>query len=496
MKKNILTDHAFFFIFLLGSLSIISSSYVGLNGAHIWRQSDAYAQILAFSHFKGMAPLSDFFGRTALYDIPIYQYLTAKLAVIFSTDPLVTSKYFNLLFWFTLLVSGGLIADKLHKHSAFFFWIVASTSPILLHYYATPLPDIMALSLSSLAIAILLYKIDHECQYTLAAICLLVISALIKSPIPFVFLVFYATYLVLSPGQPKSTQRLFRVGLVFMLSLAAAVLAESLRKRILGVDVDGFAQDPAWYFGTIEQRLSKPFWQAILTRTGGTASFSYLAYALLIAIVWHAVIAKKRALNTLAPCILAFFSGWLVFANVYYIHDYYELPVSIMLFIAGSISIAVLLDSIDQRQWLTAVGLRSCSAYELACYASLLLAPLVMLHGYKMSQYKAESIQASARFALRHQNSFIWIGPAGNDDRNPSIGGLLKTPFTPLSAQELEAQCDELLRRHAAVVVTGQSACLRRHKSSATTYIEDDGLQIYVDEHLHADNVPMVNPQP
>ena len=54
---------AVFLIVLIASCAISSSAYLGVNGNHVWRQSDSIAQILSFSGWKGLSPMDDFLGR-------------------------------------------------------------------------------------------------------------------------------------------------------------------------------------------------------------------------------------------------------------------------------------------------------------------------------------------------------------------------------------------------------------------------------------------------
>jgi hypothetical protein len=183
-------------LILLASFYIIGSSYVGLNGNHLQRQSDAYSQILGFLGEKHIRPFSNFSGETTIYDIPIYQFLVAKISSIAIADPLVAVKYINFVFFSLLSFSGYKLAEHLNKGSGFIYLFLITTSPLLLHYYSTPLPDVMAISLSLAGVTLLIKEVNWV-SLTISSI-LLFVSALIKSPVPFVFIVFYASYLLLN----------------------------------------------------------------------------------------------------------------------------------------------------------------------------------------------------------------------------------------------------------------------------------------------------------
>ena len=479
MNKKIFFDNIFFFLLLLGAFSIIGSSYVGLNGNHVWRQSDAYSQILGFMGIKGIMPLSDFFGKTAIYDMPIYQYLVARISDLLKAEPLVVSKYFNFLFWLILLQSGGLIADKFEKGSAVIFWILVSTSPLFLHYYATPLPDVMAVSLSVMAVAILILK-NNNTKFALVAVALFIIAALIKSPIPFVFLVFYGVYLLVFYESAHNCRRFYLInGLVFVTSLVSALTAEAIRKVILNTNVAGFSQDPVWYFGTFKNRINAELWHMVYVRITQATSFRITAIILFVTIVIYIFIQQKNAIRNLAPFIIAFFSGWLTFTNLYYVHDYYQLPSMVVFFVASSIVVHFLIKWLNDKKWVSAVKRTGCSFSEIIVIALVLLTPFIMLKMPKISKYETENIYDSIRYALRDLKEFVWITDQLDD---PIIGGLTKTKFKVVNKNDLEKNCEQILSSNTAVLINGESSCLKEHKVSATTYIEDAGYQLYVNK--------------
>jgi hypothetical protein len=467
----------FILVVLLGAFSIIGSSYVGLNGNHVFRQADAYAQILGFLGVKGIRPLSDFYGKIVIYDVPIYQFIVAKLSLVTFAHPLVVVKYLDLFYWVILLWFGGNISYQLGG-SREIFWSLITTSPLLLHYFACPLPDVMATSCSVAAIFILINEKKYiGWVYTFSSAFLLFISALIKSPIPFVFIIFYSVHILISGYRNLYSLLTLRNIASYIAFSFAAVLAELIRKKILGTDVSGFAQDPSWYFGSIRQRISNDFWSMILDRVLEATAFHFIAYIGLIALIAYLFIRGAEAIKALMPFVAAFFSGWLVFSNVYFIHDYYEIPVTIMFFSAVSIAIKNIINYVEVKQWF---NIRTRTDFTLVTGAGILFlcaCPLLMVYGNKISDYQAESIWSSVRFALRDTDRLLWVGSG----RDPGVGGLAKTVLKQIDKTVLEKNCEKILSDNEAVLVRGKSTCLSDHKNGATTYIEDDGLQLYVD---------------
>lgn len=471
-KKNVVV-----FFFVLASFYIIGSSYVGLNGNQVWRQSDSYSQILGFMGLKEIQPLSNFFGRVALYDMPIYQFLAAKIAVLTNTDPLVITKYLNLLFWFVLSHSGYLIAERFCKNAGTIFLSLITTSPLLLHYFSTPLPDVMALALSLAGIILLMTRSDWV--GLVSGSILLLVSALIKSPIPFVFIIFYCTSL-LSNYKPAEHRLLYLKNLLpLSLAFIAAVSAEQIRKYTIGVDLSGFANKPTWYFGTASQRLSSDFWLMILHRLVYSFPFSKIGYIYVLMFVTYTVFSFRTSARDTLPFIVAFFAGWLIFSNLYFVHDYYELPVTILFYLGTSFAFQKTAEKIT--------GLFPCSEefnrilLLLPSLIFLVMSPIEMIFMHnKISNFTTTSIYDSISYAMRHTGEFIYV----NDDRyrdhpDPSIGGLTKTRFMRISKDYLEKNCEQVLKDNSSILVNGSSECLNAHKGDATTYIEDDGLQFY-----------------
>jgi hypothetical protein len=474
-----------FVFFFFGSLSIVSASYVGLNGHHVWRQSDSYSQILGFMGAKGITPMTNFFGQTRIYDLPIYEYIVAKISLLTVSHPLVVCKYVNIGFWLLLLISGGLIVEYFNPGANIFLWCLLTTSPLFLHYYATPVPDIMALSVSALGLALILRAGETETWQHTVVIAAFSFASLIKSPIPFVFLIFYGTYLVLH-WPNKTTPRFLCVsGMIFLVPLIFACMAEIVRRTMLGVDVSGFAQDPNWYFGTLQQRYSGEFWLTMYVRVCESFPFHRIAFFVFPVVVVLYIAIGGSELRPLAPFVAAFFSGWLTFSNLYFIHDYYELPVTVVLFMFLSVCLRRIVVR-GEMGWLGlgVAKIAGATLFDLSVIITLLATPAVMVFMNRISDYETASIYDAMSFALRASDELLFVPGSGYSPQNPSIGGLTTTRITLTSLAALETNCEAILSRAEAVLVQGLSSCLRLHKVSATTYFEDLGYQLYLNRKL------------
>lgn len=459
--------HVFAILALVAFFYIIGSSYVGINGEHDWRQADSYSQILGFSNYKDFKLLGDFQGRTAVYDIPIYQFVIAKISLIVFADPLVVTKYINVLLFLMLAVSGYVTSEKYYRGSGIYFVFLLSTSRVFLHFYSAPMPDNMALALSATAVAILI--VTNKPSFVVLSSILLVVAALIKSPVPFVFVVFLAAHLLLQHEPGRRLNSYVWATLPIGAALAAAIAAEKIRILLLHTSAGEFAQNPIWYFGTIDQRLSLSFWFKILERI----LKSNPLVVLFIGFVIYLPIKMPHRKFLAFP--IAIFSGWLVFSNVYYIHDYYEMPANVMFYILLAVAAQVSYESIFERPFIDRVATgRALLARNLllAC-----IAPVFVIYMPKLSNFRTTSVYKSINFALRDVDQFILVDD-GRDGR--AIAGMLSTKYKKLAANEFEKNCRDVIGANRAILVRGYSKCLRSAIGSASTYIEDDGVQFYL----------------
>lgn len=80
------------FFVLIATVYILTGAYIGVTGSHTWRQADVYGHILGFMQYKNFQPFDSFImGKRAIFDIPIYQWIIAKTALLTHFDPLVVT---------------------------------------------------------------------------------------------------------------------------------------------------------------------------------------------------------------------------------------------------------------------------------------------------------------------------------------------------------------------------------------------------------------------
>jgi hypothetical protein len=163
---------------------ILTTAYLGIHGSHVWRQADSYAHILGFLQEEGLSPLQNFWGVRRIYDIPVYQLIVALLSTTLHLEPLAAARLLNCFLHSLSAVAGIYIVRRFTTRGGTAFLVLFSASPHFLHYYTTPLPDILSIALSLVCLAAILSGPSlHP-----ALLLFWIIAVLIKSPIPFVFL--------------------------------------------------------------------------------------------------------------------------------------------------------------------------------------------------------------------------------------------------------------------------------------------------------------------
>lgn len=311
----------------LGLSLIIQATglHTGLNGSFVWRQADVYSQILGLLGQGGLTGLMNFQGNPSFYDVPLYQVCVAAIVYLLDTDPLATARAFNLLIWGVFFSVGVSLAEAVEKGAGKFLAVLLAGAPLYLHYFGTPLPDLLALTLGLVG----LWGLSRANR--LVGAVALSLAALIKSPVALIFVVFAAVrHLML-----RQPVRRFEWALLGLL-LLIAIGAEAARKIYLadqtylnGHDARFFAQSPVWYFGTLADRLNPGFWAAVLLGAIG-APFAHPALgAVIVGLCLIAAFRTQRSPETRAMCVAAvaaFLAGWMVFPRLYRIHDYYQLP--------------------------------------------------------------------------------------------------------------------------------------------------------------------------
>ena len=464
---------------------IVGSSYLGISGSHTFRQSDVYSSILAFANMKDIAYHQRFIADIApfVYNIPIYEYLIGKAALLTERDPLVVTRYFNVVFWLLTAYAGYRLCRGFGPAvSGVVFVFLLSASPLILHYYSVPLPDSMGIALSLIGI-LLLHRFGNGWRGVLWAVPFLVTATIMKSPIPFFFVVFYVTYLVINLKFPDGVSlevMLKSVPLITLLSilLFGALFAERVRVTVSDSQEAGiFAQPPGFYFGQWGVRASWNLWSEMVGRFGDWFPGFGMLY-LLTVITASLLKFERRHLAMTAAAVVTVVIAWFVFPNRHLFHDYYQMSIAIIIFMSFAVSFSHILLWVRDR---LPAGIRGGSPVAAAAVL-ILLSFYMAVWPYKPISGKSRiNIHESIEYALRDEVIFLFVN-TGRAVWDPYPGGYVSTKFFRVTHEEFEANCEDYLNEYAAVFLDGrrQSECLAGNRQNAVYYIEDDGIIFYM----------------
>ncbi len=479
---------------------IISAAYFGIDGQPLWwhplRQSDTYGHILGFMEFKDFTPYDQFHvGEKKIFDIPIYQYIIAQTSLLLESEPLVTTRFMNVLFWAITAFSGYKICRSLGRPTAgMIFVFLMATSPLILYYHSEPLPDTMAIALSLFGLQVL-YKHGLNWKSVICALPCLAIATLIKSPIPFVFVVFYSTYIMLSATYKNTSLRAMMAKYAPFITLLAiilllAILAELLRANLLPQYTINSTDSYNWYFGTWEMRTSAEFWQTVWLRfdDSATSSFGYI-YPIVIAIACL-IKREKHHIIVIISALVAFFAGWLIFSNLYKIHNYYQLPVAIVTFISFAVSLshifAYIIDKIPTRHQKNFATIGVVMVILFSFHQ-------MMTQGTSNDRGQIRKLLSGIEYAMREQNLLLYVVSPEPYYRysthihpvDTTIGAMFSTKFKTISKEDFENNCTDYIKEYPAILATNYSECLVNNKKNASYFIKDD----YVIFYLNTSNV-------
>ena len=470
---------------------IISSAYLGTYGNHMHKQAYVYGHILGFTGEKDFSTY-DLFNSDSkrklfpsgkgIANIPVYEFIVGKISVLINSDPLVVMRFVNLFLWMIVAYFGFRLAQSWAARSmaGVIFVFLLATSPLFLHYGSVSHPDMMSIALAIVGMALLHFK-GIGFRAVLYALPFLAVSALIKSPIAFIFVLFYGIYLALNIDVKKlfARETIIRhvpFAALLVILLGVALLAEQLRFLLThGYFPDKFLLNPARYFGIWREkqisRFDYDFWITMNYRFKNAGPFNFTFVYLAVVFMSNMIRREKGHLIITIAAFATFFGGWLVFPVLFYYHDYYLLPVMVIIFLTFAVSFSYLIDEllkkIPEQHWQFS-------------YAAVLLL-LIPLSSYLVLTKESPSDRARARFhsgieyALRNQKVFLYVNK--RLDIRPTIGGKVSTKFKAITTAEFEEQCDLQLARYSAIYFVGSSsACLARNKYLADYYMSDQGL--------------------
>ena len=119
-----------------------------------------------------------------------------------------------------------------------------------------------------------------------------------------------------------------------------------------------------WNFGTIEQRLRPHTWKVILWNRGLQYNAAgIIGVALIAGVLVRPMWARLRIL--VAAALLLWITPVLIFTNLFYIHDYYQVQLAVFLLFSLAIAIGEWLPRVVRQQWVIPVLVVICAGWSL-----------------------------------------------------------------------------------------------------------------------------------
>ncbi|MFN3889861.1 MAG: hypothetical protein ACK4MV_05630 [Beijerinckiaceae bacterium] len=427
------------------AITVAVAAHVGVNGSHQWRQADVLANVAGFRAPELIPPFTDFLGKKILYDIPVYQFCAAKLAKALSIDILPAIRYLNILLLAIFLPASYKLAESITAGAGKYLILLLTFSPLFLRYWSAPLPDLMSLSLGAAWLSMALAK-PSSLSLIIVSGVFLSISCVIKSPVIFPLAIFYGAFVYMSGGIIALRDR--KVFIYAIIAFISAIGAEITRSIFLR-DQIGFGQNPLWYFGALEIRFSREFWLYFLLHPRWELFLNrHVANFMLIVTFAGIVVGFWKSVKTFhlaVACVAGALAGWLVFSNLYLIHDYYHLSSGyLLLLLAASMASMIERFVFLQQKVLFAAFISAL------LIASAIKAPTIGRELTVTSEFDAMS------FLLRNHRLVTFVSDVVSN-HDPTMGGRLRTSLNPIPKEALEKDC-QLTTSHPVLIV-GETSC-------------------------------------
>lgn len=466
------------------SLYVAATALAPVNGMHVWKQSDVYATILGFMGFKDYPHFALFDDVPTVYNIPFYTGAIAWLATTSGIDPLFVTTFFNLTIAI-LGVSGAVawILLKFGPAASGIFLLTFSLSPLFLHYFSVPMPDVFGTVFGLLGFLILMWR-GLSPLWILAAFPFFVLATLTKPVITFSLLVWYLVSLIpvarrLWASGVRSLPRKKLASLAILLTYLAilALLTERLRTALLGSSSQAILLDPGRYFGNLEIRLDPHTWITAWERLHlfgpGAWGWGIVLVTALVFVRWgRSGTGKWLLLGSWVSYVV----GWLAFPLLYVIHDHYQIQHGLLFAVSLAAALKGLAGAFSGHRFLDHKNPIAKTTEKIFQFAvvplSILVAYGIFSHEPNLSRIERVSFWSGVEFALRNHSEFLYVEEGGLGS-SPVVGGLTSTKFSRVSAEDFAQDCELYRNRFDAFLFDGRVQCELEKVGPVSTILRD-----------------------
>jgi hypothetical protein len=422
-----------------------------IHGAHIFRQTHVAANI---EHFVR----DGVFTRPALYnhdeprayfDTPIYQAIVASLSAATGADPVLLGRLVNVL----VFVAGFFVLDRILARLAVAPFVRACTlaftvlAPVTVYFGDAILPDPLAVALAfGSLLALLEWERAPRVAPWVAMVATGVLATLIKNPVYLPVAVTILAWIAWHRG-PRALLRPEWLGYVVAIGVTVvgyAVLT-ARANHPAGVPADEWR----WYFGSGAARLSAAPYLEIAKSLRDEVLNPVLAALALIGVVAAFRHAGDRAARAVLVLVAACVVTMLVFFNLHYEHDYYQLPFAFPLALAAAFGL-------DRLRAAARARWRLGRGWDVALIAVLLLVSLRHTLGWyqRLSSTSAAPVMAAGAW-LRTQTDpadfVVFVHRSENLSWNPAYLYFAKREGYNLVASRISRPAlDDVTRRFGA----------------------------------------------
>jgi hypothetical protein len=312
-------------------------------------------------------------------ELPIFQGVVAALTSALGGNLDANGRLVSAAFLLACVLPLASIVRQLglHRRVSLIVIVLVFTGPSYLFWGRAFLIETAALFFSLTYLALLLRMVRHHDGIVLV-VCLAgaagVLAGTQKATLGVPVLAFGGALLALQSwlnAHQITGRRVFSFIVAVLVPLSAAFLwnafADSLRENnAIGAQVLVTDAPTAWRwnFGTLEQRLLPHTWKTILSDRGLHYNAASVVGAALIA----GVLVRPmwpRLRTCVAMALLMWITPAMIFTNLFYVHDYYQVEIAVFLLFSLAIAIGEWLPRVVRRHWLTPVLVILCAGWSL-----------------------------------------------------------------------------------------------------------------------------------
>ena len=312
-------------------------------------------------------------------ELPFFQGVVAALTSLFGGNLDANGRIVSAAFLLACILPLGSIVRQLGLNRRVWLIIIVLvfTGPSYLFWGRSFLVETAALFFSLTYLALLLWIIRHR-EASLLVVCMAAAAGALagtqKATLGLPVLAFAGGLFALTHwrgAHPTTTRRAASFVVAVVVPIFATFLwnayADSLKAHN-AIAAQGLLTDAPnawrWNFGTLEQRLRPHTWKLILWDRGlHYNAAGVVGVALIAGVLVRPMWSRLRTL--VAAALLLWITPVMVFTNLFYMHDYYQVELAVFLLFPLAIAIGEWLPRAVRQQWVIPVLAVLCAGWSL-----------------------------------------------------------------------------------------------------------------------------------